>query len=68
MKTFGQIFKEKREAKGWSKNKTALKLGVHPVSIANWEDDKHHPRLLEACDIADLFGCSIDELCGRVKQ
>lgn len=65
MKTFGQILKEKREAKGWSKNKMAIKLGVHIASVTNWEDDKHDIRLFQACDIADLFNCSLDELCGR---
>jgi transcriptional regulator with XRE-family HTH domain len=67
MKTFGQILKEKREAKGWSINKTAIKLGVNPASVFKWEKDEHDPRLLQACDIADLFECSLDELCGRVQ-
>jgi DNA-binding XRE family transcriptional regulator len=68
MKTFGEILKEKREEKGWTEQRVAKKLGVSPVTIWHWENNDNCPHLLTACDIADLFECSLDELCGRVKQ
>lgn len=65
MKTFGEILKEKRKEKGYTQPKLAKKLGVSLQIIWCWENGKHFPNLMVAADIADLFGCTIDELLDR---
>jgi transcriptional regulator with XRE-family HTH domain len=68
MKTFGEILKEKREAKGWSVKRLSEKLYVTTTTIYHWESNAYLPSILYACDIADVFGCSLDELCGRTQK
>lgn len=68
MKTFGEILKEKRIAVGLSQRKLAKKLCVEPMTLNAWERGKTYPHLLTACDIADFFSCSLDELAGRANN
>lgn len=68
MQTFGEIIKEKRKAKKWTVEKMAKKLGTTRNTIYHWQRNECYPNILIACDIADLFDCSLDELCGRKKQ
>lgn len=65
MKTVGEIIKEKRLELGLSQRKMAEELGVTSATISHWEHDINTPNILLAWDIADYFGCSLDELCGR---
>ena len=65
MKTIGQIIKEKRLAKGWSTYRLGKEIGVNHVTIFSWETTKTFPNALYLVDLADVFGCTIDELCGR---
>lgn len=67
MKTFGEIFREKRKAKGLSVQQLAKRLGTRPNNIYNWEEDKVLPNIWVLCDVADILECSLDELCGRVQ-
>lgn len=62
MKTFGQILREKRKEKGWKQHKLAEMLNVRVQSITNWERDLHLPNIYMAADIAQVLGCTIDEL------
>jgi transcriptional regulator with XRE-family HTH domain len=65
MKTVGEIIREKREAKRLSVQQLAKRLGAKPYNIYTWEEDKALPHIWVLCDIADIFECSLDELCGR---
>jgi transcriptional regulator with XRE-family HTH domain len=65
MKTFGQIVREKRLAKGFTLTQLADKLHVSFSTISLWENNKRTPNIYYACDLADVLGCSLDELCGR---
>lgn len=65
MKTIGEILFEKRKAKGWTKKKLAAKIGVSPSTIASWEYGNFYPNAIYLVSLADEFGCTIDELCGR---
>lgn len=67
MKTIGQIIKEKREAMGWSQKTLAETIGVTGAGVSAWELDKVTPNILTACDLADAFDCTLDELCGRER-
>lgn len=65
MKTVGQIIKEKRLERGWTQGKLAKKVGVSKSLIGFYERDQTTPTIFVMCDMADVFGCTIDELCGR---
>ena len=63
--TIGEKIKELREAKGWSQNQLAELLSTHKNSIGGWEKDANEPSLFNCILLADLFGITLDELCGR---
>jgi transcriptional regulator with XRE-family HTH domain len=64
MRTFGQVLKEKRLAAGLTLQELSDKTGVSLSSISLWERERRIPNIYLACDIADVFGCTVDELCG----
>ncbi len=69
MKTFGEILKEKRKARGWSRYKLAAKISSSASCIRAWEDHGRNPTLIFLMCLADVFKCSIDELVGyKVKE
>lgn len=63
----GTNIREMRLSRGWSQTKLADKIMVHSCSISYWEAGKALPNSLYLIALADVFGCSIDELCGRVR-
>ena len=63
--TVGEIIKKKRLERGLTQRELATKLGVSPVLVLRWERDYHAPNIFSCWDLADFFGCTIDELCGR---
>lgn len=65
MKTVGKIIKEKRRERGWTQDQLAKKVGVSKSIIGYYERDMTTPTIFVMCDIADLFECTLDELCGR---
>ena len=67
MKTFGEILKEKRTKKGWTQQELADKIGTSYSAISLWERGLRIPDIYLACDLAEAFKCTIDELCGRTK-
>ena len=62
-----EIIKAKRLERGLTQRRLGEKVGVSHVMVCHWEKDHCLPLLLNAWDLADFFGCSIDELCGRVQ-
>lgn len=64
-KTVGQIIFEKRKLKGWTKKKLAEKIDVCAGTLSSWEDGKAYPNAIFLSSLADVFQCTIDELCGR---
>lgn len=61
MKTFGQILKEKRRAKGWTQAVLGNMLNVGFLTVSNWERDMSVPNVYMAADIAQIFGCTLDD-------
>lgn len=57
--------KVKRTQNGLSQADLAKLLGVSQQAITQWETGKAMPRGETLIKLADLFGCAIDELCGR---
>lgn len=56
-----------RELKGYSRDELADKLDTHKNNIDSWENGKHYPSLIMAMCMADVFGCTLDELTGRTE-
>lgn len=65
MKTIGEIIREKRLDMGLTQFELAEQLGVCQTTIAGYEINRFVPNVLIAADMADIFECSLDELCGR---
>lgn len=68
MKTIGEIIKEKREQLGLSQKQLAERLGISRTQVCYWEQGHCMPNILNCWDLADFFGCSIDELVGRERE
>ena len=60
--------KELRKAKDWSQVQLAIEIDVYPDYISWWESGKREPSLSNAISLADAFGVSLDELCGRIDN
>lgn len=65
MKTVGEIIRGKRLNMGLTQFELAEQLGVCQTTIASYEKNRFVPNVLIAADMADLFDCTMDELCGR---
>jgi transcriptional regulator with XRE-family HTH domain len=59
-------FKKAREKTGYTQAYVANALGLSDTStVAKWETGVALPRSLLLPKIADLYGCSVDELLGN---
>lgn len=68
-RAFGKVLKEKRKALGLTQYKIATQLGYGDSTWTHWERGHNYPSILVALELADFFGCSLDELLGRrVKE
>lgn len=63
-----QLERLRKEAGYKSRRQFADALGVNERQIKAWECSERKLRLEDACDIADLLHCSLDELAGRNFQ
>lgn len=54
-----------RKSNGWPQELLAEKLDVSRQAISKWETGESMPDAAKLIGLADLFGCSLDELCGR---
>lgn len=57
--------KELREAAGLSQADVVRAMGVDQAAVFKWENGISMPRAAKLPLLADLFGCSIDDLFGR---
>ena len=65
MKTFGQILRQKRKEKELAQWELAEEIGVNQRTVSTWEKGQRWPTLFTAMAIADVLGCTLDELVGR---
>lgn len=61
---FAENLKALRTEKGMSQGKLAEAVGVTQQCVSKWEKGEE-PTLSYLWKLADLFGVSIDVLCGR---
>lgn len=65
---FGKRIASERKKLGLSQAELAKKLNVSQTAIAKQETGKNYPSIELLEDYADLFGCSVDYLLGRVDE
>lgn len=55
-----RTIRELREEQGWSQFEFAIKAGVTPSTISNWERGVTEPKVSQLRKVAELFGVSMD--------
>jgi transcriptional regulator with XRE-family HTH domain len=55
-----KTIRELREERGWSQFELAVKTGVTPSTISNWERGMTEPKVSQLRRLAELFGVSMD--------
>lgn len=63
-----QLMRLRKEAGFKSRASIASALGVSERKYKSWETEEVRLTLEDACDIADLLHCTLDELAGRSFQ
>ena len=58
---------EYRKQKKWTQEELAKRLGVERSAVAKWESGKSQPQAARLVALAEIFGCSVDEILGRGK-
>lgn len=56
---------ELRKKQGMTQNELAALVGVQQNTISQWESGKRHPTSTTLPRLANVLGCTIDELFGR---
>ncbi len=54
--------KRHREAAGMLQEEVAGRLGVHQTAVSQWEVGNTLPRAATLKKLAELYGCTVDEL------
>lgn len=60
-----QLQRLRKQAGYSNRDSFADALGVNHATYKAWESGRTRLKLEDACDIADLLRCSLDELAGR---
>ena len=55
-KTYGERVKKRRLDLRMIRRRVAFLLGVHTLSVANWEQGKHLPSVQNRCKLCRFFG------------
>lgn len=65
-----KTIREMREERGWTQLQLAIKLGVTPVTIYNWERGRFEPKVSQFRSLARAFDVSMDDiaLTGRGSE
>lgn len=63
--TFGQRLSRLRKEKGLTQEDIASKITISPQAVSKWENGNSEPDLDTLDKLADILGCSVDELLGR---
>ena len=60
--------REYRKRRDWTQEALAKRLGVERSAVAKWESGKSQPQAAHLIALAELFGCSVDEILGRTGK
>lgn len=57
-----KTIREYREERGWTQFELAVKVGVTPGAVSNWERGVSEPKVSQLRKLAALFGVRMDEI------
>jgi ribosome-binding protein aMBF1 (putative translation factor) len=63
-KTIGQIIQDMRKANGWTIQELSEMIDTHRNTLSSWEEGRSLPNPLFLVSMAEVFECTIDEICG----
>lgn len=63
--TFAARLRTLRQQSNLSQQALGAQLGVSAVSVSKWERGQAQPDIATLNRLADIFGTTIDDLCGR---
>lgn len=58
MKTIRQL----REERGWTQFELAVKVGVTPATVYNWERGRYEPKATQLRAVARAFDVAMDDI------
>ena len=67
-KAFGARLQEARMKTELSTNQVSAMIGVSQSTISRYENAKIFPTVDRLYDLANLYGCSMDWLCGMEEE
>ena len=62
-----KALKEFRLGAGWTQAQVAEYLGVRPSAVTMWETGERKPNIVTLKKLAQLFGCTTDDLLKDVS-
>jgi transcriptional regulator with XRE-family HTH domain len=62
-----KTIQELREAYGWSHYELAIRVGVRPGTIRDWESGKMSPRTIHLRRLAEVFGVRKDYISTGIE-
>ena len=57
-----KTIRELRDERGWTQLELAIKLGVTPLTVHNWDRGKYEPSASKLRQIARVFEVSMDSI------
>ena len=60
--------KRLREAARLTQRQVAARLGIQRPSVANWERGRNGPAKRLIPRLADIYGCSVEDLLGATER
>lgn len=63
--SFANIITQMRVSEGWTQGDLAGRVPCSPSLVSQWESGIRQPASAMLGRLADIFGCSVDELLGR---
>ena len=54
--------KTRRKEAGLTQQELAAQLCVHQTAVAGWENGRAQPSIEKLLKLAEIFGCTVDEL------
>jgi transcriptional regulator with XRE-family HTH domain len=57
-----KTIRELREERGWSQYELAVKLGVHPSTVYEWERGRKMPKIPQFRKLAQVFSMPMEEI------
>jgi len=65
---YAEKIRRHRQRMGLSQQQLGERMGVSAVAVSKWERGQSQPDIPTLTALADLFGMTLDELCGRREE